>query len=128
MISAVTNGIKVSVKPEYQPFYSQPARNIYAFSYTITIENTTDFTVKLLSRHWHIYDSYGSAYEVKGDGVIGLQPTIEPGASFEYTSGCNFSSTVGRMHGKYLMQRVRDDKTFEISIPHFVLEVPFILN
>ena len=128
MITAITHGIKVSVKPEYQPFYSQPARNLYAFSYTINIENTTDVTVKLLSRHWEIFDSYGTAYEVNGEGVVGLFPIIEPGESFEYTSGCNFASTVGKMQGKYIMQRVRDGKTFEISIPEFLLEVPYILN
>ncbi len=128
MISAITNGIKVSVLAEFQPFYSQPERNLYAFSYTIHIENTTENTVKLLSRHWKIFDSYGTSYEVNGDGVVGLSPVIEPGEFFEYTSGCNFASTIGRMHGKYIMQRVRDGRLFEINIPQFILEVPYIRN
>lgn len=128
MISAITNGIKVSVVAEFQPFYSQPERNLYAFSYTIHIENTTENTVKLLSRHWKVFDSYGTSYEVNGEGVIGLSPVIEPGEFFEYTSGCNFASTMGRMHGKYIMQRVRDGRLFEINIPRFILEVPYIRN
>lgn len=128
MISSITNGIKVSVVTEFQPFYSQPSQGQYAFSYTIRIENTTDITVKLLSRRWSIFDSYGASYEVNGDGVIGLTPVIEPGENFEYTSGCNFATTIGRMRGVYLMQRVRDGKIFEISIPEFILEVPWILN
>lgn len=128
MISAITNGIKVSVLAEFQPFYSQPERNLYAFSYTIHIENKTENTVKLLSRHWEIFDSYGTSYEVNGEGVVGLSPVIEPGEFFEYTSGCNFASTIGRMRGKYIMQRVRDGRLFEISIPQFILEVPYIRN
>jgi ApaG protein len=128
MISAITNGIKVSVVTEYQPIYSQPSQGQYAFSYTIAIDNTTEITVKLISRRWNIFDSFGASYEVKGSGVIGLTPTIEPGERFEYTSGCNFATTIGRMRGVYLMQRVRDDKLFEIEIPEFILEVPWILN
>ncbi len=128
MSTAITNGLKVSVASAYQPFYSSPDKHLYAFSYTIRIENTTETTVKLLSRHWEIFDSYGSYYEVKGEGVVGLTPIIEPGEFFEYTSGCNFSSTIGKMHGQYLMQKVRDGKTFEIEIPEFLMEVPYILN
>lgn len=128
MISAITNGIKVSVLSEFQPFYSQPAQNLFAFSYTIKIENKTDFTVKLVSRHWRIFDSFGSTYSVNGEGVVGLTPVIEPSDSFEYTSGCNFASSIGKMHGTYTMQRVRDGRIFEIEIPEFILEVPYILN
>lgn len=128
MISAITNGIKVSVVAEYQPFYSQPGQNLYAFSYAIKIENNSENTVKLLSRHWRIYDSYGTNYEVKGEGVIGLTPVIEPGNVFEYTSGCNFASTIGKMNGTYTIQKIRDGKIFQIEIPEFVMEVPYILN
>ena len=128
MISAITNGIIVSVAKQYEPFYSHPVKGHYAFSYKIRIENTSENTVKLIARHWAIFDSNGTWYEINGEGVIGLKPTIEPGNYFEYTSGCNFASTIGRMRGKYKMQKIRDGKYFEIEIPEFILEVPYILN
>lgn len=128
MNNALTFGIKVSVIPEYQPFYSKPDESLFAFSYTITIENFSDFTVKLLRRHWYIYDSYGASYEIEGDGVVGLNPVIEPKQSFEYTSGCTFASTIGKMHGIYLMERIRDGKIIEVTIPEFLMQVPYILN
>lgn len=128
MNTAITYGIVVSVEAQFEPFYSQPGQNLFAFSYKVRIENTTENTIKLISRQWKIFDSNGIAYEVNGEGVIGLKPTIEPGNAFEYTSGCNFSTTIGKMKGKYLVQRVRDGKTFDINIPEFILEVPYILN
>ncbi len=125
---AITNGIKVSVKTDYQEFYSNPIDGYYAFSYKIKIENASDATFKLISRHWFIFDSSGSAYEVEGEGVVGKQPIIEPGRYHEYISGCNFNSTIGQMYGYYLMERVIDGRFFKIDIPRFVMTHPSILN
>jgi ApaG protein len=128
METAVTKGIKVSVIAEFQPFYSDPEQNNFAFSYKIKIENNSESTFKLLKRHWYIWDSIGSSIEVIGDGVVGIQPIIEPGNFHEYVSGCNFKSTIGKMYGFYTMERLLDGKTFLIAIPEFVLTVPYILN
>jgi ApaG protein len=125
---AITNGIKVSVKTEYQEFYSDPLQNHYAFSYKIRIENASDSTFKLISRHWRIFDSTGSKYEVEGEGVVGKQPVIEPGRSHEYISGCNFNSSMGQMDGYYIMERVIDGKYFQIDIPKFFMTLPSLLN
>jgi ApaG protein len=128
MVAAVTNGIKVTVFTEYQPFHSDPLRSHYVFSYRIRIENSSDFTFQLKSRHWYIFDSLGVNYEVVGDGVVGIQPIIEPGEYHEYVSGCNFNSTIGKMHGKFFIEKVIDGKKLEITIPEFLMIVPFILN
>lgn len=128
METAVTKGIKVSVITEFQPFYSDPEHNHFAFSYKIKIENNSESTYKLLKRHWYIWDSVGSSIEVIGDGVVGNQPIIEPGNFHEYVSGCNFKSTIGKMYGFYTMERLLDGKTFLIVIPEFILTVPYILN
>ncbi len=128
MVASVTNGIKVIVLAEYQPFYSVPLRNHYAFSYKIKIENNSDVTVQLVKRHWIIYDSIGVEYEVKGDGVAGIQPIIEPGSFHEYVSGCNFNSTIGKMHGIFFMEKVLDGKVLAIAIPEFLMIVPYLLN
>ena len=125
---AVTKGIKVSVVAEFQPFYSDPERHHFAFSYRIRIENHSESTMKLLKRHWYIWDSIGVSDEVMGDGVVGYQPIIEPGSSHEYVSGCNFKSGIGKMYGFYTMERILDGKTFLIVIPEFVMMVPYLLN
>jgi len=128
MVVSVTNGIKVVVLAEYQPFYSDPKRSHYAFSYKIKIENNSDATVQLISRHWFIYDSIGIKYEVKGEGVVGNQPIIEPGCYHEYVSGCNFNSSIGKMHGIFFMEKLLDGKALAITIPEFLMIVPFLLN
>ena len=128
MVAAVTNGIKVSVVTEYQPFYSDPSRYHFAFSYRIKIENNSDATVQLMRRRWEIFDATYHKYEVKGDGVVGIQPVIEPGKSHEYVSGCNFNSVIGKMEGEFYMERLLDGKQIEVIIPKFVMIVPYILN
>ncbi len=128
MVSAITNGVKVTVKSEYQAFYSNPEKGNFVFSYRINIENNADFTIQLMTRHWQIRDSNGIRREVNGDGVVGVQPVIEPGESHEYVSGCNLSSMIGKMFGSYMMERVMDGSRFEVEIPEFIMEVPFLLN
>ncbi|MGA0555136.1 Co2+/Mg2+ efflux protein ApaG [Larkinella sp. VNQ87] len=128
MISAITEGVKVSVMTEYQPEYSSPMQAHYVFTYRITIENGGPSTVQLLRRHWLIYDGYGMAREVEGAGVVGQQPVLEPGETHEYVSGCNLRSSLGKMSGTYLMERIVDGKQFRVNIPEFMMVVPFRLN
>ena len=106
---------------------SDEADNRYVFSYTITVTNNGESAVQLLSRHWVITDSNNQVQEVRGQGVVGEQPMIKPGQSFEYTSGTVLSTPVGTMTGSY--QMVAEDGTkFEVSIPKFVLSVPRVLH
>jgi ApaG protein len=128
MVTAVTEGIKVSVRTAYQNTHSNPAASHFFFSYTITIENQSDYTVKLLRRHWNIFDSNGQYREVEGPGVVGQNPVLEPGESYEYTSGCNLKTDVGKMEGTYLMQREVDQSTFQVEIPAFIMITPQRLN
>lgn len=128
MVSKVTEGVKVTVLTEYQPDYSNPVQEHYVFTYKILIENHSEHTVKLLRRHWLIYDSNGSIREVEGEGVVGLQPLLEPGDGHEYVSGCNLRTDIGKMTGTYLMERVLDGKQFSVIIPAFALIVPYRLN
>ncbi len=128
MVTLITEGIKISVETHFQPEYSNPAYDHYMFSYRITIENLTGNTIQLLSRHWKIFDSNGAKREVEGEGVVGVQPVIEPGACYEYISGCNLKSDMGFMRGSYTMKRTLNDSLFAVEIPKFLLETPFRLN
>ena len=106
---------------------SDPAKNQYVFTYTITITNTGDVAAKLVSRHWIITDADHKVQEVKGLGVVGQQPLLKPGESFEYTSGASITTAVGTMHGSYQMMAA-DGKAFEAPIPLFTLSVPRTLH
>lgn len=128
METRTTQGVKISVTTNYLPDYSSPAQQHFVFAYKITIENNSEFTVKLLRRHWHIYDSNGVVREVEGEGVVGQQPVLEPNESHQYVSGCNLKTSLGKMKGTYLMERLLDGKQFNVTIPEFVLVVPYRLN
>ena len=128
MVTQITEGVKVCVETEYQPEYSSPSQYHYVFTYRITIENNSDNTIKLLRRHWEIFDANTQLREVDGDGVVGQQPVIEPGDSHQYVSGCNLKSGIGKMKGQDLMERIIDGKQFHVSIPEFNMIVPFKLN
>ncbi|MEO6168008.1 MAG: Co2+/Mg2+ efflux protein ApaG [Chitinophagales bacterium] len=128
MITKITEGVKISVETFYQEEYSQPLNNEFMFAYRITIENGSEHTVKLLRRHWYIFDSCGVTREVEGEGVVGLQPIIEPGKSHQYVSGSHLKTEIGRMHGIYLMERLIDSRQFHVNIPEFQLVAPFKLN
>ena len=128
MTSKISGGVKISIETYYQPEYSNPVNSEFMFAYKITIENNNSFPVKLLRRHWHIYDSNGSIREVEGEGVIGVQPVIAPAASYEYMSGCNLRSEMGKMHGTYLLENVNNRNTFNVIIPAFEMHVPFKMN
>ncbi len=124
MVTEITKGIKVSVETEYQPKYSSPRQFHYVFTYKVTIENQSEHTVQLKSRHWYIKDAAYSDREIEGEGVVGQQPIIEPGQEHVYVSGCNLKSGLGKMIGTYLIERIIDGKKIEVRIPEFVMVVP----
>ena len=128
MVTAVTEGIKVTVKTDYQQEYSSPLQAHYVFTYRIKIENASENTIQLMRRHWLIYDSNGTVREVEGEGVIGQQPVLEPGEVHEYVSGCNLRSSMGKMVGTYLIERIIDGKQIRVTIPEFTMVVPYKLN
>ena len=120
--------MEVSVETFYQPDYSNPISGEYMFAYRITIENHNNFPVKLQRRHWHIFDSNGSYREVEGEGVVGVQPILQPGERYQYVSGCNLRTEMGKMYGSYTMENLNNKKTFEVNIPIFEMVVPFKMN
>lgn len=127
MSTAVTNGIRVEVKSRYVPDRSNPVGGQYVFAYTVLIANEGDVTTQLLSRHWMITDNQGELREVKGDGVVGEQPILRPGQSFEYTSWCVLPTSSGSMRGTY--QMIDDDGIrFDAEIAPFRLGLPNSLN
>lgn len=128
MVSKISAGIKVSVEVFYQSDYSNPTNAEYMFAYRITIENNNAFAVKLLNRHWYIFDSNGDHREVEGDGVIGLQPVINPGQQFQYSSGCNLRTEIGKMHGTYTLENLNNKIHFTVNIPAFQMIVPTKYN
>jgi ApaG protein len=128
MNSKISGGVKISVETFYQSEYSNPINSEFMFAYKITIENNNDFPVKLLRRRWSIYDSNGSMKEVEGEGVVGVQPVIASASSYQYISGCNLRTEMGKMHGTYLLENVNNKKTFNVIIPSFLLQAPFKMN
>ncbi len=128
METAITNDIKVTVEVIYQPAYSKPMKNEYVFAYRITIENLGLYTVQLLRRHWNIWDSNGISREVEGEGVVGDQPILEPGQSYQYVSGCPLVTDIGTMSGTFQMLRIDNKKEFKANIPKFQLITPFKNN
>lgn len=128
MVSKLSQGVKISVETFYQPDYSNPISGEYMFAYRITIENNNNFPVKLLRRYWNIFDSNGSTKEVDGEGVVGIQPVIQPSESYQYVSGCNLKTEMGKMQGYYLMENLHSKKQFEANIPAFEMIAPFKHN
>ena len=97
MISKISEGVEIIMESVYQAEYSNPANNEYMFAYRITIENHNNFSRKLLRRRWNIFDSNGEYRDVEGEGVVGVQPVLQPDKQFQYVSGCKLSSELGRM-------------------------------
>lgn len=120
---AITRGIAVSVEPSYLEANSSPGNSQYFWAYRVTIENQGRETVQLLNRHWMITNARGEFTEVKGAGVIGKQPFLKPGESFEYTSGAPLNTPSGMMGGSYQMESDRGER-FDIEIPTFSLDCP----
>ncbi|HEY6916452.1 MAG TPA: Co2+/Mg2+ efflux protein ApaG [Allosphingosinicella sp.] len=120
--SATTRGITVLVSVSFLPDQSEPAKNRWFWAYHIRIENEGALTVQLISREWKISDGNGALHEVHGDGVVGEQPVIAPGGSFDYVSGCPLGTPSGAMEGRYNMIG-EDGSAFAIAIPRFPLLV-----
>jgi len=123
METTTTNGIRISVETFYQAEHSRPLEQKFVFAYRITIENNSPETVQLLRRHWFIFDSNGLKREVEGEGVVGLQPVLDPNESHQYTSWCPLMTEIGKMNGAFLMQR-SSGAVFEARIPEFHLVAP----
>ncbi len=124
MYNAVTRLISVTVTPYFIEDQSDPEDNHFVWAYKVDIENTGRETVQLISRYWHITDANGQVQEVRGDGVVGEQPVLRPGESFEYTSGTPLSTPSGIMVGRYQME-TKGGEEFEIEIPAFSLDSPY---
>lgn len=112
---------RVEVQPAYLPEQSDPSQGVFSFSYTITITNVGEVAAQLISRHWLITDAAGKIEEVKGLGVVGHQPLLQPGQSFQYTSGCRLRTPSGTMHGSYFCV-AEDGERFDTEIAPFLLE------
>ena len=119
--------ISINVDTTYLAEQSDPATDRYVFSYTVTIANTGTVAAQLISRHWIITDAENVTQEVKGLGVVGEQPLLQPGESFEYTSGTAMATPVGTMHGTYQMV-AEDGIKFDAEIPKFTLSMPRVLH
>lgn len=123
MYRAITRSIEVSVEPFYLSDRSNPDESRYFWAYRVTIDNQSPELVQLLSRYWHITDGAGRVEEVRGPGVVGEQPELNPGDSYQYTSGCPLSTPSGIMVGHYTMRNGRGEM-FDIDIPAFSLDLP----
>lgn len=123
MYQAMTRDIEVQVEPFYLDDRSDPSENRYVWAYRITIANHSDEFVQLLSRYWHITDGHGRIEEVRGAGVVGEQPELNPGDSYQYTSGCPLTTPSGIMEGHYTMRNAQGE-LFQVSIPAFSLDIP----
>jgi ApaG protein len=124
---ATTRGVQVQVLARYSPERSEPSSNKWFFLYTITIANQGTETVQLLARHWIVTDAKGDIEEYRGPGVVGKQPTLAPGESFEYTSGCPLSTPFGIMEGTYQMT-TSEGEHFDVKIAPFTLSEPYTVH
>ncbi len=121
--SATTRDVRVLVSPRFLPEQSDPERGRFLWAYSVRIENLGETTVQLISRHWVITDARNHVEEVRGPGVVGEQPVLKPGESFEYTSGCPLPTPSGGMEGSYQMLTT-DGETFDAAVPAFSLHLP----
>jgi ApaG protein len=122
---AETRGIVVRVVVSYLPEQSEPQRGRWFWAYHVRLENEGTQAVQLLTRHWIITDGRGARHSVEGEGVVGEQPMIAPGASFDYVSGCPLATPTGAMQGRYHMIG-EDGSAFDVDIPKFVLLAPAV--
>ncbi len=121
------HGIVIETQVKYLPEQSDETADRFVFSYTISITNLGTVAARLISRHWVITDAYNHVQEVRGQGVVGEQPVLQPSQSFEYSSGTVLATQVGTMRGSYQM-RGEDGSEFDVEIPEFVLSVPRVLH
>ena len=128
METEITHGIKVSVVSSFQEENGNSSQNRYVHMYNISIENLSQEKVQLLRRTWIINDGVYGKREIKGEGVIGQKPIINPNEEYEYQSWCPLKSTIGKMHGNYLMRNLDTNQLFTIKIPSFVMVYPLAMN
>jgi len=121
MPATPTYQFQVQVKPRYLPEQSDPEQGLYAFAYTITVRNIGTVAAQLISRTWNVNDADGRHEKVKGLGVVGRQPLLQPGEAFEYTSGTRLNTPTGTMHGSFFCV-AEDGEKFEVDVPMFVLD------
>lgn len=127
-IIAITDGVAVKVTTQFRADVSQIKEGSYFFNYRIDIENQNNFSVQLIHRDWFIFDSLNYPEHVSGEGVVGQQPIFEAGEIYNYTSGCEIHSEVGRMHGFYTFLNLQTNEIFKVDIPSFQLIFPGRLN
>lgn len=127
MYEAVTHGIRIKVEPQYLEDQSSPDDSYFFWAYTIEIANEGNSVVQLKTRHWRITDAHGKTEEVRGPGVVGKTPVLDPGESFTYTSGCPLGTASGIMVGSYQMQ-LQDGSLIDVAIPAFSLDSPFAIR
>jgi ApaG protein len=127
MYEAVTHGIRIKVEPQYLEEQSSPDDSYFFWAYTIEIANEGDSVVQLKTRHWRITDAHGKTEEVRGPGVVGKTPVLDPGESFTYTSGCPLGTASGIMVGSYQMQ-LQDGSMIDVAVPAFSLDSPFAVR
>ena len=123
--AATTRGVTIRVSVSFLPEQSEPAKGRWFWAYHIRIENEGAQAVQLLTRHWTIVDGRGGKHEVQGEGVVGEQPVVEPGGSFDYVSGCPLHTPTGAMEGSYRMVS-EDGSSFDVAIPRFSLIAPAV--
>ncbi len=128
MVTAITEGVKISVETIYQSEHSNPANEHFMFAYRIEVANISAHTLQLMRRKWFIFDSNGTVREVEGEGVVGVQPIIATGETYSYVSGCNLKTEIGSMRGNYTMHNLVQEVSFKADIPQFPLIVPYKLN
>ena len=125
--TATTRSVRVHVVPQYLPEQSEPASGLWVHAYTVTITNLGDAPVQLVNRHWVITNGKGQVEHVRGPGVVGNQPVLQPGQSYQYTSGCPLDTNFGTMHGSYEMS-TPDGERFEVEVAPFTLAEPYAMN
>ena len=128
MSDTLTRGVRIQVRPRFVPEQSDPGAGQWLFAYHITITNEGTVPVQLISRHWVITNGEGQVEEVRGAGVVGYQPLLQPGEEFQYTSGCPLTTPVGTMHGEFNMVLPDSGEKFDANIQPFRLAVPKALN
>lgn len=128
MQTLITHGIRVSIETRYMPEYSRPLEAKYIYAYRVVIENQGNITVQLLRRRFQINDSNGENRIIEGEGVIGLQPVLEPGETHQYVSWCDLRTEIGKMSGIYRMIQTKTGKSFNVQLPTFLFAASSKLN
>jgi len=127
MYEAISHGIRIKVEPQYLEEQSSPEEGYFFWAYTIEILNGSNRVVQLKTRYWRITDANGKVEEVRGPGVVGKTPVLDPGQSFTYTSGCPLGTPSGIMVGSYQMQ-LEDGSLIDVAVPAFSLDSPFVIR